>query len=174
MKNHTKVYMKEIWKDVVGYEGLYKCSSLGRIKSIRRIVKIGSNLRIVKAKILNPIKRYDGYSVVNFTYPKRKQLHVHRLIAQSFLPKIKDKDIVNHKDFDKSNNMLSNLEWCSQKENIYHSCVGERNGRIVLNIQTGIYYYSATEAAISICKNAGNLQKKLSGKIKNNTYFLYV
>jgi hypothetical protein len=68
---------------------------------------------------------------------------------------------------------LDNLEFCSQKENIYHSCIGGRNGRLILNTQTHIYYYTIKEAAETINKNEDYLHKRLANELKNNTNFIY-
>ena len=113
----------EIWKDIKGYEGVYQVSNLGNVKSLSREVKIGKNKRYIGEKVLTPIKKRNGYYCVNFTYNERKQYLVHRLVAEAFYG-INIDLVVNHKDFNKQNNRLNNLEFCTQKENIYHSCKG--------------------------------------------------
>jgi len=161
-----------LWKDIKGYEGIYQASNFGNIKSLSRLVKIGNNKRVINEKILSPIKCSNGYYAVNFTYKKRKQYLLHRLIANTFYGE-NNELVVNHIDFDKSNNKLDNLEFCTQKENIQHSCIGDRNGRLILNTETGIYYYTIVEAAKSINKNNDYLIKRLINKVKNNTNFIY-
>lgn len=162
----------EIWKDIKGYEGVYQVSNLGNVKSLSREVKIGKNKRYIGEKVLTPIKRKDGYVCINFTHIKRKQYFVHRLVAETFFG-VNSYLVVNHKDFNRSNNKLENLEFCSQKENIYHSCIGGRNGRLILNTETHIYYYTIKEAAETINKNEGYLYKRLTNEVKNNTNFIY-
>ena len=162
----------EIWKDIKGYEGIYQVSNLGNVKSLLRQVKIGNNKRVIAEKLLTPIKTTNGYYCVNFTHNNRKQYLVHRLVAEAFYGTNIDL-VVNHKDFNKQNNRLDNLEFCTQKENIYHSCIGGRNGRLILNTQTHIYYYTIKEAAETINKNEDYLHKRLANELKNNTNFIY-
>lgn len=162
----------EVYKSIKGYEGLYEISNFGNVKSLPRSVKIGKNNRFVEGKILKPITIFGGYLAVNFVNKKRKQYLIHRLVAETFYGQ-NNKLVVNHIDFDKTNNKLENLEFCTQKENIQHSCIGERNGRIVLNTQNGIYYYTIKDAAESINKNDTYLLRRLKNKVKNNTNFIY-
>jgi hypothetical protein len=128
-----------------------------------------------------------------------KMHRVHRLVAQTYLPNPENKATVNHIDGNKLNNLLCNLEWMTQSENIQHACdtglrpVSElmrENGRrmkgnlltgsnphtmkLVLNEETGIYYESATEAAESIGMKPKNFWRRLNGDMKNNTNFKYV
>ena len=111
--------MNEIWKDVEGFEGLYKVSSFGRIKSIR------------KNKFLSPysvgnylaVKLYDNYRI--------KVYLVHRLVALHFIPNPTNLPEINHKDEDKHNNYLYNLEWCDR---VYNCNYG--TGKIRLGIKS--------------------------------------
>lgn len=103
--------MTEIWKDIKGYENLYQVSNLGNVKSLFRY-----------KKILKKLVDKDGYLYVRI-YKNKKSKHclIHRLVAQAFIKKEMDKDQVNHIDFNKKNNVVSNLEWCNCAENIHHS-----------------------------------------------------
>lgn len=107
----------EIWKDIKGYEGKYQCSSLGNIKSL--VYK--------KPKILKPRLDKDGYLKVILYKDGPKEFRVHRLIADAFIPHPNDLYIVNHKDEDKSNNCVDNLEWCNAD---YNNNYGMRNSKI--------------------------------------------
>lgn len=110
--------MEEIWKDIPGYEGIYQVSSFGKIRSCDRIDGRGHNLR-GKILTLTPDKR--GYKRISlFKDGIYQKLLVHRIVACSFLGERKDLDI-NHKDGNPSNNVLSNLEWCTRAENLQHS-----------------------------------------------------
>ena len=104
--------MKEIWKDVVGYENLYIISNLGNIKRIKE-----NKISIPKMYIDK-----DGYVIV-YLYKNRKGIHarMHRLVAQAFISNPKNKPQVNHKNGIKNDNRVENLEWCSVRENIWHS-----------------------------------------------------
>lgn len=99
----------EIWKDIKGYEGLYQISNLGKIKSNK--------------KILKPyINKKDGYAYIGLHKNKNnKVLKIHRLVAQTFIDNPNNLPQVNHKDENKTNNSIDNLEWCSAKYNITYS-----------------------------------------------------
>jgi hypothetical protein len=101
--------IEEIWKDIPGYEGIYQVSDLGNVKS----------LRFNKEKILKPGVNGSGYYTVVLCKGKRKTKKVHKLVAMAFLNHNPDgyKLVVDHKDNDKLNNILSNLQLISQREN---------------------------------------------------------
>ena len=105
---------REIWKPIKGYEGLYAISSFGRIKSF--IYHRGSHERILK-----PRKVKDGYLMVALYKNKiRKNYQIHQLVAKSFIENPNNFNEINHKDFDKTNNCISNLEWIDHYSNILH------------------------------------------------------
>ena len=114
--------MEEKFKDIEGYEGLYQVSNLGRVKSLERYIKISSGgIKKIKETILKFSTR-NGYSIV-MIYKNKKgyRKSVNRLVAETFIPNFKNKPQVNHIDGNKLNNVVENLEWCTQKENIEHS-----------------------------------------------------
>ena len=105
----------EIWKDVVGYEGIYQVSNCGRVKSLARNYR--HNERVLKLNI-----KTNGYLQAHLCRDgKTKWFHVHRLVADAFIPKIDGCTIINHKDNDRQNNNVENLEWTTQKDNIQHA-----------------------------------------------------
>ena len=107
--------MIEEWRPVVGYEGLYEVSNTGRVRSVDRYVKTCyGSYRLHKGKVLSPGIRPDGYLVVSLQY---RMFRVHRIVAEAFLPNPDNLPQVNHKDEDKSNNRVDNLEWCDSKYN---------------------------------------------------------
>lgn len=114
----------EEWKDIKGFGGLYKVSNLGRVKSVFRIVfrktKKGSFVsQEVEEKILKPIKSSNGYLKVGlYKYSKCYQRNVHRLVAEAFIDNPLHLDIIDHIDTDKTNNAVSNLRWCTSKDNV--------------------------------------------------------
>lgn len=116
--------MIEEWRKIVGYEGLYEVSSLGRVRSLDRYLKNGHcSYRLHKGKVLSPAKNTNGYFSVCL---QGKRFMIHRLVAQAFIPNIDNLPQVNHKDEDKANNSVDNLEWC---DNIYNMNYGTRNIR---------------------------------------------
>ena len=105
----------EIWKDIEGYEGLYQVSNTGKIKSLKSWG--GNNERIMK-----PRNQGTGYLSIGLSKDKKcRQFLVHRLVAQAFIPNPNNYDFVNHKDENKTNNVIENLEWCTKSYNsIYY------------------------------------------------------
>ena len=101
--------MEEIWKDKKGYEGHYQVSNCGRVKSL-------NYHRMGFEKILKTKVDKDGYLTVMLNNP-RKTFLVHRLVAEAFIPNTDNLPCVNHKDENKQNNVVINLEWCDVKYN---------------------------------------------------------
>lgn len=99
----------EVWKDVTGYEGMYKISNKGQVYSVRRDI------------MLKPKTDRYGYYVVGLWNGKLVHRTVHRLVAQEFLDRPEGKNVVNHKDMNKKNNYVDNLEWVTAKENTKHA-----------------------------------------------------
>ena len=109
---------KEIWKSVPGYEGYYEASTLGNIKSVTREVNNSVGTFIKPSVILKPSMQNNGYYRVVLTKDKKhKYMLVHRIVALTFIDNPLNKPIVNHKDEDKHNNCVDNLEWFTKKEN---------------------------------------------------------
>lgn len=126
----------EVWKDIKGYEGLYQVSSLGRVRSLDRYINCNGGKGFKKGIILKPRISYKGYLRVGLSR-NRKSKHylLHRLIASTFLPNPHNLPCVNHKDENKINNVVSNLEWCSYK---YNSNYGTNRKRISEKITNNI------------------------------------
>lgn len=107
-----------IWKEISGYDGLYEVSDTGLVRS----------LKFGKTRILKPRKHRDGYLFVRLCKDgKVRQMLVHRLVALAFIPNPQNLDTVNHKNEDKHNNNISNLEWMTLTDNQNY---GTRNKRI--------------------------------------------
>lgn len=115
--------MIEVWKDIPQFEGLYQVSNMGRIRSLPHITKCGNYTRTTGGRILkqNPDLRGGYFLVYLSKYGKVKCFKVHRLVAICFCDGYTKRAVVNHKDGNRGNNVYSNLEWCSQKQNIHHS-----------------------------------------------------
>lgn len=123
-------YAWEVWEDVLGWNGLYQVSSFGRVKSLERTVaRSNGRSQLVNERILKPSTQFLGYQIVCLIRNGKPTSHyVHRLVATAFLPTKNGCTQVNHKDFNPRNNSLSNLEWCSPKQNISHT---RKSGRSV-------------------------------------------
>lgn len=110
---------KEIWKDIKGYEGLYQVSNKGRVRGVDRILCNGAKW---KGRVLKFKKVSSGYLGVTLCKNNNiDQQLVHRLVADSFIPKEGKKLTVNHKDGVKYNNAAENLEWLSYSGNLQHA-----------------------------------------------------
>jgi len=114
--------MEEIWKDVVGYEGYYKVSNFGNIDKLPTTVHNPKGDYVQNGKRMSPFNNGKGYLVISFKVKGvKKNSYVHRLVADAFIPNPLRKKTVNHKDGDKSNNCVSNLEWATYSENLIHA-----------------------------------------------------
>lgn len=131
--------MKEIWKDIKGYEGLYQVSNLGRVKNLERKVRCKNAERTIKEKILILSKSTDYIQVSLSKRGKSKTHLVHRLVAQTFIPNKNNYKEINHKDCNKHNNCVENLEWCSRKQNMLHA---KNNGLIKSNKGEKCYWFN--------------------------------
>lgn len=119
----------EIWKDVNGYEGYYKVSNFGKIKSCLRIVKhgLGNADRTIKSRIIKPYNDNHGYHMVSLSKDGKVKKHkVHRIVAEAFIPNPENKPTENHLNEIRNDNRASNLEWATYKENNDHGGHNER------------------------------------------------
>ena len=138
----------EIWKDVAGYDGFYQVSNKGNVRSVARKDSIG---RKRGGLILKPAYDRGGYLTVGLCKNgKSKTKNVHRLVAETFIPNTKGFLEVNHKDENKSNNRVENLEWCTREYNVNYGTRTEKVCKKVraVNIKTGdvVTFNSTVEA----------------------------
>ena len=112
--------MKEFWKDVKGFEGLYLISNLGNCKSLTiTVIDKNGHKRHLKGNVLHTNKNSSGYYCYMLTKEgKHYNKLVHRLVAQAFIPNPDKLPQINHKDEDKSNNVVTNLEWVTSEANM--------------------------------------------------------
>lgn len=128
---------EEIWKDIEGYEGFYQVSSYGRVRSVDRVIEYNDGRkRLQKGRILKPIKDGNGYlQIVLSKSSEVKRVLIHRLVAEVFINNPDNLPQVNHKDENKRNNCVSNLEWCTQA---YNNCYGTRLKRQVKKLSKSV------------------------------------
>lgn len=162
--------MKEIWKDLSRCNK-YECSNLGRIRDKK-------TKNILKGSVDNHgYVRYDLCSE-----GKRFVVSGHRAVAETFIPLVKDKKYINHIDGNKTNNIITNLEWCTAKENTMHSInilgkqTGGLNKKPIICIETGIIYNSAYEAENIFNIHHGVITSVLKGRKKawRKLHFKYI
>lgn len=119
--------MQEVWKPVKGYEGYYKVSNFGRVKSLDRYVKHSRNPKhkyLKRGALCSLNDNGNGYLQVHLYQggkSSRRVRYIHRLVADAFIPNIKNKPQVNHINGDKADNFVDNLEWVTSKENNNHA-----------------------------------------------------
>lgn len=150
-----------MWKEIKGYEGLYEVSDTGEIRSMPR--------KGTKGGLLKAHEDAKGYLVLGLTKDgKQTQKRVHRLVAEAFLPNPEEFPEVNHKDEDKFNNTVDNLEWCTSEYNLSYGTRLERattaKQRAVRCIETGEEFASIREAAAIKGIDSSTLSKVCQGK----------
>ena len=162
----------EIWKDIEGYQGLYQISDKGRVKS----------LYFGKERILKPGNNGQGYlHVILCKNGKMKIYKVHRLVCQTFLPNPNNLPEINHKDEDKTNNKVDNLEWCSSKYNINYGTHNQRStekrSKPVLQFTKDGIFVKEWKSTIDVQKNlgyaCGHISNCCNGKNKSAYGFIW-
>lgn len=112
--------MEEVWKTVPGYENIFEVSNFGQVRSLNRIVKTCYNShRVVATKLRKQSINKNGYKRINAG--NKRIVLVHRMVALAFIPNPENKPFINHIDANPSNNVVTNLEWCTHKENMHHA-----------------------------------------------------
>lgn len=180
--------MKEEWRDIAGYEGYYQVSNYGRIKGLTRQVKANKSggIKTIPEKQMkltttkdarNPDK--NGYVFVNLRNGKGRTHPVHRLMADAFIANPDNLPEVNHIDGNKTNNMITNLEWCTYSYNNQHALDNNlrkpRGCRVIQYDLQGNYikeYRSVTEAARYNKIERGSISHCLNGR--QETYKGYI
>lgn len=160
-----------MWKDIKNYEGLYKVNENGEIKSLERdVIYKNGRLHHYEEKILKTRVAKSGYiDVALHKDGKITYFLVHRLVAEAFIPNPNDYPQINHKDEDKRNNNVSNLEWCTADYNINY---GTRNERTrITNITNGKLSRKVKQilngVVIKVWKSTRQIERELG---LNHTY----
>ena len=169
------IFMNEIWKDIDGYEGLYQVSNLGRVKSL-------NYRRTGKEQNLKPRNNVLGYlKVILCKNGKTKPFTIHRLVAKAFLENPDNKSDVNHKDEDKTNNCVDNLEWMTRKDNINYGTHNERmaksRSKSVLQFTKNGKFVKEWPSVIQIERDlgfsSGNISQCCNGKYKSAYEYIW-
>jgi hypothetical protein len=161
----------EVWKDICGYEGLYQVSNMGRVK---RLFKDG------KDRVLRGKKDKDGYiEVILSGKPIKKYCRLHRLVAEAFIPNPFGKAEINHKDRDKQNNVVSNLEWVTASENVRHTFLTGRKihkSPVIqydLNMEAVAIWDSIKDACQKLKVKSSNVSACCNGRLKTVGGFIW-
>lgn len=175
--------MEEIWKDIKNWEGQYQVSNYGRVKSLSRTIKKSDGTtQTFKERIMKISNDNKGYPKVVFCNDrKQKCIRIHRLVAEAFIPNPDNLSQVNHKDENKMNNYVGNLEWCDCE---YNNNYGTRNDRSakshinhpkvskqVLCVELNKKFSSASEAGRWIKNN--NAHSHITDCCKGNRKIAY-
>ena len=158
----------EVWKDIKGYEGHYQVSDKGRVKS----VKFG------KERILKPVRDTKGYLAVQLCKNGEiKRCFVHRLVAQTFIQNPNNLPHINHKDEDKTNNSVQNLEWCDSKYNnnygTHNQRVAEKRSKPVLQYTLDCEFVKEWKSQSDVERNLGYSQRNISACCRGKYKSLY-
>ena len=143
-------------KDVVGYEGLYAVTSCGKVYSYK------------SKKFLKPLSDKDGYLCIKlYKNGKYKNYKIHRLVAQAYIPNNENLPQVNHKDENKANNCVNNLEWCDAKYNSNYGTIIDRRKKPILQYDLDGNFIREWPSATDVGKEVRvNIVHCLSGKQK--------
>lgn len=194
--------MKEEWRDIPQYEGLYQVSNQGQIRSIDRIVRRnGETTKNLRGFILLPLYQKSGYMFVFLSKNgKAKRMAIHRAVALAFIPNSENKPEVNHINEDKTDNRVENLEWATIKENRNYGTriargianrnqTGEKNGmfgkrgslnpnskKVLQYDLSGQFireYDSVKMAAEMTHSNASSIARVANGYLKQTNSFIW-
>ena len=153
--------MIEEWKDIKGYEGLYKVSNTGKVMSVERYRKNHTKLQLVPAAIKSSRTDPQGYHQIDL-YKDNIQhtVRVHRLVAETFIDNPLGKDTVNHIDGNKDNNRADNLEWATSEEQNRH--LYKHNLKKKENIQKAVSAMNAASSKKVRCVETNEIFKSCS------------
>lgn len=162
---------KEVWKDIIDYEGLYQVSNLGRVKSLFRY-----------KRILKPQKDIHGYLKVGlYKNGKCKLFNIHKLVANAFIENPNNYKYVNHKDENKTNNRVENLEFCSFYYNLMYGTrvqrIAEKNNKPILQFDLeGNFireWESITQASKELNNSLNNISQCCLGRSRTSKGYIF-
>ncbi len=117
--------MEEIWKDIEGYEGLYQVSNTGKVRSFIRKTELQAPWHLIKPHVA---RGYAFIALYTKEVKRSKNFLLHRIVAKAFIPNPNNYPEINHKDENKLNNAVDNLEWCTRSYNMCYGTARFRQG----------------------------------------------
>ena len=165
----------EVWKDIVGYEGLYQVSDWGNVRSL-------NYNHTGKTRLLKPAKDSRGYLYVCLSKGgKQKFMSVHRLVAKAFIPNPLNLPVINHRDENPANNVVDNLEWCTQKYNVNYGTCGAKKAaklsKVVLQYDKSGNFVREWPSTMEVQRQKGFASSYISacclGKLKSAYGFIW-
>ena len=164
--------MNETWKDITGYEGLYQVSDLGHVRSLRN----------GKVRILKPGRNRSGHLIVGLCRNRKlRNFSLHRLVAKAFIPNPLNLPVINHRDENPANNVVDNLEWCTQKYNVNYGTCGAKKAaklsKVVLQYDKSGNFVREWPSTMEVQRQKGFASSYISacclGKLKSAYGFIW-
>lgn len=159
----------EIWKQVDGYGGFYEVSNLGRVRSKERITDIQSYCHIMRKPRILKAQSNGKYNRVVMSFDgKHRQVLIHRLVAETFLPNPDNLPEVNHKDEDKTNNNVSNLEWCTRLYNVNYGTKIKRHSEFMTKTKgRAVCQYTKAGELVNTFKSVSEASREMGIDVSN-------
>ena len=188
VERYRRYYNMEEWRDIEDYKGKYQVSNIGRVKSLERTIWTGKGYyKTLPERILKLRKRKDGYLQIKLYKDGAEKVYlVHRLVSEAFIPNPNNLPEINHKDENKQNNCVDNLEWCSRSYNNRYNGRAKKAGKKLaeklskpvysISKESGLitYWKSATVASRQIGISQSNICNCLKGKRKSTGGFYWI
>ena len=159
---------EEIWKDIGGFEGIYQVSNFGNVRSLDRVIsRRNCSPYLCKGRMLKQSINMGGYAWIRLSNGAQSKLcRIHRLVAEAFIPNTNNYPVVNHKDENKLNNNVGNLEWCTYSYNTTYSNsmrtkINTRNKNQSHGCEKKVYQYNLSGELVKTWNSLMDVSRKL-------------